>query len=129
MGLSGLFFCVADSCVCVCVCVCCVCVSYLGGGQWSGFLQVEICLLDGSGTYLEARGCGGSQHPGQEVQQIRTTMGRMEDTYGDLLHAHALFHPPGREEGLGMELMIHHGCVRESPEKSPKCRVWRASRL
>ena len=113
----------------MCVCVCCVCVSYLGGGQWSGILQVEICLLDGSGTYLEARGCGGSQHPGQEVQQIRTTMGRMEDTYGDLLHAHALFHPPGREEGLGMELMIHHGCVRESPEKSPKCRVWRASRL
>lgn len=40
-----------------------------------------------------------------------------------------LFHPLGREEGLGMELMIHHGCVREPPERSPKCRVWRASRL
>ena len=39
------------------------------------------------------------------------------------------FHPPGGEEGLGMELVIHHGCVREPPERSPKCRAWRASRL
>ena len=70
-------------CVCVCVCVCptwvvggvcvcvcvCVCVSYLGGRQWPGFLQVEVCLLDGSGTYLEARGCGGSQHPGRKFSR------------------------------------------------------------
>ena len=52
----------------MCVCVC-VCVSYLGGGQWPGFLQVEIRLLDGSGTYLEARGCGGSQHPGRKFSR------------------------------------------------------------
>ena len=47
----------------------CVCVSYLGSEQRPGFLRVEVCLLDGSGTYLEARRCGGSQHLGRKFSR------------------------------------------------------------